>query len=314
MAYNISFSIIIPCYNAALHLQRTLDSILCQGYNNYEIILIDDGSKDNTLEIIQSYTTKYSCIKYIHQLNKGVSAARNAGIKIATGSYLAFIDADDTISPVYFNTLNKYIANSPDIIFFGFKHYHDEHNATKVYVKPNSNKILFNILTYRTKCNLWNGVYKTSIIHQNHILFDENTYYNEDREFFINAIISTTPEKICIVKEVLYNYLFNPTSVMRVEQYSDKRFSAILASERIYNILTERYGADSITSKAAYNFLIYNLITHKKRIIKSAEYVIFKDLFIPYNKLVLTMPPHVASIFYFYNIFNIVFNRTILAK
>ena len=303
------YSVIIPCYNVAQYLSRTLDSILCQDKNNYEIILVNDGSQDDTLNIIIEYAAKYDCIKYINQSNQGVSIARNAGIKVAKGTYLAFIDADDTINHNYFETLNEYVVNNPDIIFFGFKHYHDEHNATKVYVKPNSSKILFNILTYRTKCNLWNGIYRTSLIQNNNILFDENTYYNEDREFFINAIISTTPEKICIVKEVLYNYLFNPTSVMRVEQYSDKRFSAILASERIYNILTERYGIDSITSKAAYNFLIYNLITHKKRIIKSAEYVIFKDLFIPYNKLVLTMPPHVASIFYFYNIFNIVFNR-----
>lgn len=314
MTYNISFSIIIPCYNAALHLQRTLDSILCQGYNNYEIILIDDGSEDNTLKIIQTYATKYSCIKYIHQLNKGVSTARNAGIKIATGSYLAFIDADDTISPVYFNTLNKYIANSPDIIFFGFKHYQDEHNATKVYIKPNSNKILFNILTYRTKCNLWNGVYKTSIIHQNHILFDENTYYNEDREFFIKAIVSSSFNRICIVKDVLYNYLFNPTSVMRVEQYSDKRFSAILASERIYNIITKRYGADSIMSKAAYNFLVYNFIVHKKRVIKSGEYALFKELFHPYKKLVIVSPPFVSSVYYLYNLINLILNKKMLMQ
>ena len=208
----------------------------------------------------------------------------------------------------------EYVVNNPDIIFFGFKHFLNEYEVTDVHIKSNSDRILFDLLTYRAKCNLWNGIYRTSLIQNNNILFDENTYYNEDREFFINAIISTTPEKICIVKEVLYNYLFNPTSVMRLNKYSTKRFTAILASERIYNTISGKYGKKSHITKAAYNFLIYNLIAHKKRIIKSAEYVIFKDLFIPYNKLVLTMPPYVASIFYFYNIFNIAFNRTILAK
>lgn len=308
------YSVIIPCYNVAQYLRRTLDSILCQDTNDYEIILVNDGSQDNTLNIIIEYAAKYDCVKYINQSNQGVSIARNAGIKIAEGTYLAFVDADDTINSNYFETLNEYIVNNPDIIFFGFKHFLNEQKVTDVHIKSDSDRILFDLLTYRTKCNLWNGIYRTSLIQKNNIWFDENTYYNEDREFFINAIISTTSEKICIVKELLYNYLFNPTSVMRLDKYSTKRFTAILASERIYNIILRKHGENSHITKAAYNFLIHNLITHKIRIIKSGEYTIFKDLFIPYNKLVLSIPPYVASVFYFYNIFNIIFNRTTLAK
>ena len=80
-------------------------------------------------------------------------------------------------------------------------------------------------------------------------------------------------------------------------------------NEEKYVKTLRKHGENSHITKAAYNFLIHNLITHKIRIIKSGEYTIFKDLFIPYNKLVLSIPPYVASVFYFYNIFNIIFNR-----
>ena len=90
-------SIIIPVYNVAVYLPRCLDSILAQTYKNLEIILVDDGSKDNSGKVCDEYALKDSRIKVIHQKNQGVSVARNAGLRIAKGDYIGFVDSDDYI-------------------------------------------------------------------------------------------------------------------------------------------------------------------------------------------------------------------------
>lgn len=85
-------SVVIPTYNRAKYICEAIDSVLAQTYKDHEIIVIDDGSTDNTKELLNKYETK---IKYIYQENKGISAARNAGIKVAKGEYIAFLDSDD---------------------------------------------------------------------------------------------------------------------------------------------------------------------------------------------------------------------------
>lgn len=105
------FSIIIPSYNYGKYIHHTLDSILAQSGDDFEIIVLDDGSTDNTLEIIQQYQKKTgnNIIKYHHQQNQGVSAARNNGIKHASGKYVFFCDADDRLLPNALVLLRKYL-------------------------------------------------------------------------------------------------------------------------------------------------------------------------------------------------------------
>ncbi len=93
---NPLISVIIPTYNMAEYVGEAIDSVLSQTYKNIEIIIVDDGSKDNTREILKRYN---SCIKYIYQENKGLSAARNTGIRVSKGAFLAFLDADDMWLP-----------------------------------------------------------------------------------------------------------------------------------------------------------------------------------------------------------------------
>ena len=107
------YSIIVPVYNAEKTLRRCIDSILAQTYPNFELILVDDGSKDSSATIIDEYAAKDSRIIPIHQPNGGVSSARNAGLDNAYGDYVVFIDADDYITPPY---LHEYQRNSEDLI------------------------------------------------------------------------------------------------------------------------------------------------------------------------------------------------------
>lgn len=103
-------SIIVPVYNTEKYIERCLDSIMKQDYPNFEVILVNDGSTDESGIIIQKYKEKYKNISYIKQENKGVGAERNAGIKVAKGDYISFVDSDDLIMEDYCSHLLSIIG------------------------------------------------------------------------------------------------------------------------------------------------------------------------------------------------------------
>ena len=117
-------SIIMPCYNAQATVGRTIESIITQDYKNLEIIAINDGSKDETLKILNEYKEKDSRIKVIDKPNGGVSSARNLGLKEATGKYIQFIDSDDYYlsSDVISYNYNLLIKHNADVVVFNFTH------------------------------------------------------------------------------------------------------------------------------------------------------------------------------------------------
>ena len=110
---NALISIIIPVYNAAKFLERSLGSVLKQSYRNLEIITVDDGSTDDSLELLNSFAASDSRVKVIHKENGGSSSARNAGLKIATGEYIGFIDADDYIEYDMYENLARLLDEDP---------------------------------------------------------------------------------------------------------------------------------------------------------------------------------------------------------
>ena len=116
---NPLFSIIVPIYNVERYLEQCIESVLAQDYQNYELILVDDGSPDNSIDICAKYAKQYSNIVFIHKINGGVSDARNAGIQIARGEYLMFLDSDDYWEgTTILSDLQKIIIeNNPDTIF-----------------------------------------------------------------------------------------------------------------------------------------------------------------------------------------------------
>ena len=115
------FSVIIPVYNEEEYISRCLQSLIAQTMNDYEVIIVDDGSGDHSIEICKKFQSKFRyCSIISHTKNMGASAARNSGIKYATGSYIVFLDSDDTLSPYFFETLIPKIKeyNYPDILEF----------------------------------------------------------------------------------------------------------------------------------------------------------------------------------------------------
>ena len=109
MSQEIFVSIIVPVYDVEEYLVECIESILAQTWKHFEIILVDDGSTDSSGKMCDEYAEKYNCIFVIHKKNGGLSSARNAGIDVARGNYLAFIDSDDVVHPDYLRELVKIV-------------------------------------------------------------------------------------------------------------------------------------------------------------------------------------------------------------
>ena len=115
MDERVKVSVIVPCFNQAEYLEEALESVLKQTYQNWECIIINDGSEDDTERIAKKWVKKHKRFKYFFQKNEGLSSARNLGIKNSTGKYIVALDADDKISPDYLLKLNHTLSNNPDL-------------------------------------------------------------------------------------------------------------------------------------------------------------------------------------------------------
>lgn len=212
-------SAIVPVYNVEKYLYRCVDSILKQTYENFELILIDDGSPDNCSQMCDELSEKDSRIKVIHQENQGLSAARNSGIKIAKGNYLTFIDSDDWISNTMFEDLinlikekNADISICNFIVTDGNAIYKKNTKAEeKLYSKDEFMKIILRVNSNRCIHYAWGKLYKKDVI-------DKNEHYpvgmlNEDVEGMFKAVLKS--EKIAETNKIGYFYYENSESISR---------------------------------------------------------------------------------------------------
>lgn len=206
---NIKISVIIPVYNVEKYIGQCLDSIVNQTYKNLEIIIVNDGSNDNSLEIINRYSQNDRRIKIINLENKGVSFARNIGIKNSEGNYISFVDSDDYLN---LNTYEKLAENldGEDLIIFNYGRFE---NSTGEIIKekyvsddemqelPEEKRYLYSKINH----SCWNKLYKTEYLKRNKFKFFEILY--EDVFFNLEVIYSTN--NIKILNESFYNYRVN---------------------------------------------------------------------------------------------------------
>lgn len=215
-------SIIIPVYNAEHTLCKCLDSILEQDFNNYEIILVNDGSKDSSLDICNEYGSKHHNISVINQNNAGVSSARNAGLDVAKGDWITFIDSDDYIENGFFNCLDTYnedliILNSKNLSLTGDMS--DSLFSKKNKQLHNKNSITQFLSTYIDSSLYrapWAKFYKKELIKD--IRFDTNMKIGEDSHFVFRYL--------CNIKTMSY-LGSNAHYVLRLsEQESNVKYSS----------------------------------------------------------------------------------------
>ena len=211
-------SFVIPVYNTVNYLDICFNSILKQNYDNWELIIIDDGSFDGSGEKCDQYAKNDSRIRVIHTDNNGVAAARNEGIKHISGDYVLFMDSDDYIEDEAFEyvipILNK---KDYDIVFFDFKKVTEEgHNlgqSTNMVGESilSKDEAFKNLLNYGG--TLWNKLIKYEIIKKNNIKFEQSLKASEDWLFLVEAMGHSST--FYYIDKKIYNYVIRNNSLSR---------------------------------------------------------------------------------------------------
>lgn len=212
---NVKVSVIIPVFNTEKYLKKCLDSIILQTYSNLEIIIVDDGSTDNSGKIADEYAKKDSRIKVIHQKNQGQSAARNAGLQKATGKYIGFVDSDDQIESTFIENLLSAHDDHTALSVCGV-HYKrlKQQTASDVYINPlrplrkhESKKayILYLLAIDGRLYSSVNKLYRSEPAKKCH--FDQNLNFAEDTKFVLDYLAKTSGQ-INFVLKPLYVYNF----------------------------------------------------------------------------------------------------------
>ncbi|WP_307993505.1 glycosyltransferase [uncultured Intestinibacter sp.] len=240
---NQKISVIVPIYKVEDYLHRCVDSIINQTYTNLEIILVDDGSPDNCPMICDEYAEKDNRIKVIHKKNGGLSDARNAGLDIATGEYIGFVDSDDYISLSFYERLmNIMIVTESDIVECGVKKFKDSNEICDVkYENLNFStfstlEAMQNLITnHILSTTVWNKIYKREIIDKLRFKVGKT---NEDD--FYTYLAFDNASKITKLNEELYYYLQREDSIMG-KRYKLNRLDEIEAKYERLKYIEENY-------------------------------------------------------------------------
>lgn len=220
-------SIIIPVYNAALYIQDCLNSVLSGDLKDIEVITVNDGSSDNSLEILEEYNRKYGVI-VVDQQNAGPSKARNAALDIASGEYVGFVDADDWVEPqMYSKMYNTAKDTNADIVFCNIYRNSDlkmrKYLPTGIYERDRIHREIYPMLISNIDENsgfttlrgaVWPRIFRRDLLEHNHIRFDEQLVYNEDGAFCIEATLYAT-RYVYLGDDYLYHNRYVPGSLTK---------------------------------------------------------------------------------------------------
>lgn len=296
------FTLILPIYNVEKYLNRCIDSILTQKFNNYEIILVDDGSPDSCPKICDDWAYKDHRIKVIHKKNEGLGYARNTGLKYATGKYVWFVDSDDSIEhgalKCIYESLNKY--NNPDVIFFGHSRINSKGTTEFQYLPGLSHNfysskesIVNNLLSdfifpdanssSKELCkSAWGCCIKNDTLKKNHIRFiSEREYINEDYYFWIDNFDKF--QNMVFIDEPLYLYYQNEDSLSL--KYLVDRYEKIKKFDKKMLELVKNHNYPNECLKRVKGLFISNLLGCIKSEVKNYKNVGYKNSYKRFKKI-----------------------------
>lgn len=205
----MKYSVILPVYNAEATLSRCLDSLVNQGFSDYEILLINDGSTDGSDAICRQYADTYKQIRYFFLENKGVSSTRNLGLHQAKGDYILFVDSDDYVSDNYFDAIsNAMEVYQPDLLLFGYCNFGGTSTlrTTGAFSEREEGQIAQRVSTAMRQylfSSLWNKAFKRQIIRQQGLRFAEDLSIGEDQVFIFTYAMYI--QSIASIEDLLYN-------------------------------------------------------------------------------------------------------------
>ena len=233
---NLLFSIIIPVYNVEQYLRDCLDSVINQSYSNYEVICINDGSTDDCQLILDEYAHKYSQVRIISQINKGLSGARNAGIIEAKGDYLFFLDSDDWIEPDTLKVLAEKQTGEDLVCFNGRRYFEDETiEELDLGIEENEisgwdyyNKYALMPRKFHFVCSVLR-IYRRDFILENNLFFEEGIYH-EDNLF--TPVVCYYAQTVKVIPNCLYVYRIRKGSI--TQSFNNKRqFDMITVANKL---------------------------------------------------------------------------------
>ena len=288
-------SIIIPAYNVDKYIDSCIRSVVGQTYEHLEIIIVNDGSTDNTGNIIKEWQSKDSRILVINQSNGGMSKARNSGLQVATGDYISFVDSDDIICSTMIDELVKNLENTKsDISVCSFKKIYNElfilpenKNDCEIFDREQCLSLVINDKLLGQM--VWNKLYISKYV--KNIKFLDGKYH-EDIFWTYEALGAVN--KICYTSMVLYGYRQRPGSVMN-SPYSYNRLDAVEAVKSRYMFVKEKFPKLKISALQSFLFTClyhYQMISRlnlkdgeelKKQIVDTIDS--FDDLKIYYNDI-----------------------------
>lgn len=254
------FSIIIPVYNVEKYLRKCLNSVFSQNYKNYEVIVVNDGTKDNSMDIVKDYP-----VKVINQKNQGLSVARNNGVEKATGEYILFLDSDDYIEEGLLKEINKSLNNNPDIVRFQIKEVFEDGKEIDYNEKPFTNKNgkdAFSLIAkYHFVENSWCYAIRREYYLKNKFKFKENTFHED---FGLLPLVIIKAKKVNSIDYIGYNYLQRQGSIMNNGEYTKTQKKVADMYDHYYFLLNE-------AKKLSFDTSIFKSFISNSLIIKITE-------------------------------------------
>lgn len=255
-------SIIVPIYNAEEYLPRCVDSILSQSFGDFELLLVNDGSRDGSLAICQRYAAEDDRVRVIDKPNGGVSSARNLGLESASAGWVMFADADDWIEPNTLELAVPYIGY--DIVRLAWvAHMPDQIKNKRVMNAETPNQLLKQLIRRRTKLAIWGTLIRRDLFIRNNIRFDASYNYAEDWLALLRVVcrcisVKTLPEAFvyhydmtnmasCINNMSIAKLACNVRLCHDIKGDLNGRFSSDLRDTRLelYRLLVEAYGMEA---------------------------------------------------------------------
>lgn len=239
----VKFSIIMPVYNVEKYVSQAIESVLNQSNDEWELIIINDGSTDDSFNICKRYSENNNRIKLINKNNSGVADARNKGLENSKGDYIIFLDSDDYLENECLDKLNRNISNEMDIYICSFERVFKDGNK-RIFNRydslfPNiiaNGQIIINNMYNKNiyECSIWANVYKRDFIRNNKLFFTSQLLH-EDEEWFLKAMLLANRVQVIDIK--LYNTRAGiENSIINSKNYN-KNISKIIISDNILRFI-----------------------------------------------------------------------------
>ncbi len=291
----IKFSVVLPIYNVEKYLNRCLDSVMNQTYENLEIILVDDGSPDNCPLISDEWAKVDNRIKVIHKINAGLGEARNSGLDVATGDYICFFDSDDYIDKRLFEEVyNTIIAEKPDLIEFGRHNVDKNGNITETFIpktalakyegKEVMAKFLPELICTDPKTGIASDLLMSAwcCLYRRQLLVDCKFHFVSERQYISEDVYSLmelmpSVHSVCIVEKAYYFYCENGESLTHV--YRPDRFEKLVDFQQKLELLCS---SDLYSDEVRYRIkrpFLDNLLACMKSEVGCMKEIGFKEIY-----------------------------------